>query len=133
LKEINYSAKGFTKSNNDYVTIDEEDMAYLIQQAIITLSSYAELTASSEGSLLVTQRNKEMFGRRGKTSIAPGRSNTRMSVLGGLVHNYMNKQESFKNDISVAQLPYITQVLNEACEQLGYPPIVFKNQLFKWD
>lgn len=133
MKELNYTVKGFTQSNNEYVTLEAEDMAYLIHQAIITLTSYAELTASSEGSALVTQRNKEMFGKRGKTPIAPGRSNTRMSVLGGLVRNYMSKQDSFKNDVSLAQLPYITQVLNEACDELGYEPIVFKNQLFKWE
>jgi hypothetical protein len=133
MKEINYTAKGFTNSNNEYVTVDETDMAYLMNQAIRTMAGYAELTASSEGSALVCQRNKEMFGKRGKTTIAPGRSNTRLSVLGGLVNNYMGKQDTFKNDISLHQLPYITQVLNECCEEFGFEPIVFKNQLFKWD
>jgi hypothetical protein len=133
MREINYTAKGFTNSNNEYVTVDTEDMAYLMNQVIRTLAGYAELTASSEGGVLVCQRNKEMFGKRGKTSIAPGRSNTRLSVLGGVVTNYFSKQESFKNDISSNQLPYITQVLNECCEEFGFEPIVFKNQLFKWD
>jgi hypothetical protein len=133
MKEINYTIKGFTNSNNEYVTIDSDDMSYLINQVIRTMAGYAELTASSEGSTLVCQRNKEMFGKRGKTSIAPGRSNTRLSVLGGLVNNYMGKQDSFKNDISLGQLPYITQVLNECCEEFGFEPVVFKNQLFKWD
>jgi hypothetical protein len=133
MREINYTAKGFTNSNNEYVTVDADDMSYLMNQVIRTMAGYAELTASSEGGVLVCQRNKEMFGKRGKTSIAPGRSNTRLSVLGGVVNNYFTKQESFKNDISSSQLPYITQVLNECCEEFGFEPIVFKNQLFKWD
>lgn len=133
MKEINYTAKGFTNSNNEYVTIDETDMGYLLNQVIRTMAGYAELTASSEGAQFICQRNKEMFGKRGKTRTAPGRSNTRLSVLGGIVTNYYTKQESFKNDISSNQLPYITQVLNECCEEFGFEPIVFKNQLFKWD
>ena len=133
MKEIRYTAKGFTNSNNEYVTVDADDMGYLMNQVMVTMAGYAELTASSEGAVLVCQRNKEMFGKRGKTSIAPGRSNTRLSVLGGLVNNYMSKQDSFKNDISLGQLTYITQVLNECCSEFGFEPIVFKNQMFKWD
>lgn len=131
-KEIKYTPKGFTNSNNEYVTIDNEDMAYLMNQAIITMSTYAELTAMSQSSGLVLQRDKELFGKRGKTTIAPGRENTRLSQLGGFVNNYFKKQDTFKNDISVNQLPYIAIVLNECCEQLGFEPIVFRSQLFNW-
>jgi len=132
MKEIKYTAKGFTNSNNEYVTIDSEDMAYLMNQIIVTMATYAELTAMSQASSIVLQRDKEMFGKRGKTAIAPGRENTRLSQLGGFVNNYFKKQESFKNDISVSQLPYITTVLNECCDQLEYEPIVFRSQLFNW-
>jgi hypothetical protein len=133
MKEIKYTAKGYTQSKNEYVTIDAQDMAYLMNQIIKTMATYSELTASSEGALLVTNRNKELYGRRGKSSVAPGRHNTRLSVLGGIVNNYFNKQEQFKNDISLGQLPYISHVLNECCDQFGYEPITFKNQLFQWE
>jgi hypothetical protein len=132
MKEIKYTAKGFTNSNNEYVTIDSEDMAYLMNQIIVTMATYSELTAMSQASSIVLQRDKELFGKRGKTAIAPGRENTRLSQLGGFVNNYFKKQESFKNDISVSQLPYITTVLNECCDQLEYEPIVFRSQLFNW-
>lgn len=132
MKEIRYTPKGFTQSNNEYVTVNEQDMAHLVQQAIITMSSYAELTATSQGSHIVLQRDKELFGKRGKAAIAPGRANTRLSVLGGFVHNYFRKQDAFKNDISVGQLPYIATVLNECADQLGYEAIVFRSELFTW-
>jgi hypothetical protein len=132
MKEIRYSPKGFTNSNNEYVTIESEDMSYLMNQIIVTMATYAELTAMSQASSIVLQRDKEMFGKRGKTTIAPGRENTRLSQLGGFVNNYFKKQDAFKNDISVSQLPYITTVLNECCDQLGYEPIVFRSQLFNW-
>lgn len=132
MKEIKYLPKGFTNSNNEYVTIDGDDMSYLMNQIIVTMATYAELTAMSQASSIVLQRDKEMFGKRGKTTIAPGRENTRLSHLGGFVNNYFKKQEAFKNDISVSQLPYITTVLNECCDQLGYEPIVFRSQLFNW-
>jgi hypothetical protein len=132
MKEIKYTAKGFTNSNNEYVTIDSEDMAYLMNQIIVTMATYSELTAMSQASSIVLQRDKELFGKRGKTAIAPGRENTRLSQLGGFVNNYFKKQESFKNDISVSQLPYIATVLNECCDQLEFEPIVFRSQLFKW-
>jgi hypothetical protein len=132
-KEIRYTPRGYTESNNDYVTIDEDDMGVLMNQIIVTLAKYAELTSTSNGSLIVTNRDKELFGRRGKTSIAPGRANTRLSVLGGVVNNYYTKPAKFKNDISVNQLPYIVTVLNECCDQFGYEPIVFRNNFFNWD
>lgn len=131
-KEIKYTPKGFTNSKNEYVSIDSQDMAALMNQAILTMSSYAELTATSQGSSIVLQRDKELFGRRGKTKIAPGRANTRLSVLGGFVANYFKKQDAFKNDISVSQLPYIASVLNECAEELGFEPIVFRSELFQW-
>lgn len=130
MNEIKYTAKGFTQSNNEYVTIDSEDMAILMNQAIKTLATFAELTATSEGSRTLMNRNKELYGKRGKTDIAPGRENTIMSVIGGFVRNYMSKQDSFKNDVSLNQLPYIAQALNEYGKELGYEPIVFRNQLF---
>lgn len=132
MKEIKYTPKGFTDSNNEYVTIDSDDMAYLMNQVIVTMATYAELTAMSQASGIVLQRDKEMFGKRGKTTIAPGRENTRLSQLGGFVNNYFKKIEAFKNDISVSQLPYITTVLNECCDKLGYEPIVFRSQMFNW-
>jgi len=130
MKEIKYSAKGFTQSNNEYVTIDSDDMAFMMNQAIKTLAIFGELTATSEGSRTLMNRNKDLYGKRGKTDIAPGRENTIMSVVGGLVRNYMSKQDTFKNDISLNQLPYIAQALNEYGAELGYEPIVFRNQLF---
>lgn len=130
MKEIKYSAKGFTQSNNEYVTIDSDDMASMMNQAIKTLAIFGELTATSEGSRTLMNRNKDLYGKRGKTDIAPGRENTIMSVVGGLVRNYMSKQDAFKNDISLNQLPYIAQALNEYGAELGYEPIVFRNQLF---
>lgn len=133
MKEIKYTAKGFTNSNNEYVTVDEDDMAYLLNQVIKTMASYAELTATSNGAGIVCNRDKELFGKRGKTTIAPGRANTRLSVLGGIVNNYYGKDEKFKNDISLSQLPYIATVLNECCDQFGLEPIVFKNQFFNWN
>lgn len=132
MNEIRYSARGFTNSNNEYVTIDADDMARLMNQAIKTLATFAELTATSEGSRTLMNRNRELYGKRGKTDIAPGRENTIMSVIGGLVRNYMSKQDSFKNDISLNQLPYIAQALNEYGAELGYEPIVFRNQLFEF-
>lgn len=133
MREIKYTAKGFTQSNNEYVTIDPDDMANLMNQIIITMATYAELTATSNGSGLVTNRDRDLFGKRGKTTIAPGRANTRLSVLGGIVNNYYTKPDAFKNDISLSQLPYIATVLNECCEQIGYTPIVFRNQIFNWN
>jgi len=130
MKEIKYSAKGFTQSNNEYVTIDSDDMASMMNQAIKTLAIFGELTATSEGSRTLMNRNRDLYGKRGKTDIAPGRENTIMSVVGGLVRNYMSKQDAFKNDISLNQLPYIAQALNEYGAELGYEPIVFRNQLF---
>lgn len=130
MKEIQYTSKGFTQSNNEYVTIDADDMRDLMQQAITTLATFGELTATSEGSRTLMNRNKELYGKRGKTDIGPGRENTIMSVIGGLVRNYMRKDEQFKNDISLNQLPYIAQALNEYGQELGYKPIVFRNRLF---
>lgn len=130
MKEILYTPRGFTKSNNEYVTVSDSDMAELIQQSILTMSAYAELTATSEGSSLVCNRNKELYGRRGKSDIAPGRANTRLSVLGGFVSNYFKKDDKFRNDISMSQLPYLANVLNEVCEDLGYEPVVFRAKLF---
>ena len=130
MKEIKYQAKGFTHSNNEYVTVEALDMADLIHRAIITMSVYAEITAMSGGAGFVCERNRDLFGKRGKTKYAPGRHNTRLSVLGGFVNNYFTKQESFRNDISTHQIPYLTNVLNEECELLGFEPIVFKQQLF---
>ncbi len=130
MNEIKYSAKGFTQSNNEYVTIDQDDMSRLLNQAIKTLATFAELTATSEGSRTLMNRNRELYGKRGKTDIAPGRENTIMSVIGGFVRNYMSKQDAFKNDISLNQLPYLAQALNEYGAELGYEPVVFRNQLF---
>lgn len=130
MKEIKYTSKGFTQSNNEYVTIDDEDMQDLMNQSISTLATFAELTATSEGSRTLMNRNKELYGKRGKTDIAPGRENTIMSVIGGLVRNYQRKNDIFKNDISLNQLPYIAQALNEYGQELGYQPIVFRNKLF---
>jgi hypothetical protein len=131
-KEIKYIARGLTNSNNEYVTIDQEDMGYLMNQVIRTMATYAELTATSNGAGIVCNRDKALFGKRGKTIIAPGRENTRLSVLGGLVNNYFTKDEKFKNDISLNQLPYIVTVLNECADQFGYEPISFRNQLFEF-
>jgi hypothetical protein len=133
MKEIKYTPKGFTQSNNEYVTLTEPDMAYLMNQAILTMAAYAELTCTSQGSGIVLQRDKDQFGKRGKAAIAPGRENTRLSVLGGFVTNYFKKPEQFRNDISANQLPYLTTVLNECCEQLGFEPLVFRSELFKWN
>jgi hypothetical protein len=130
MKEILYTPRGFTQSNNEYVTVSDSDMADLIQQSILTMSAYSELTATSEGSGLVCNRNKELYGRRGNADIAPGRANTRLSVLGGFVSNYFKKDERFKNDISMGQLPYLSNVLNEVCNDLGYEPVVFRAKLF---
>ena len=130
MNDIKYTSKGFTQSNNEYVTIDPDDMQRLMSQAIKTLATFAELTATSEGSRTLMNRNKELYGKRGKTDIAPGRENTIMSVIGGLVRNYLAKQDSFKNDISLNQLPYIAQALNEYGPELGYEPIFFRNALF---
>lgn len=130
MNDIKYTSKGFTQSDNEYVTIDPEDMQRLMSQAIKTLATFAELTATSEGSRTLMNRNKELYGKRGKTDIAPGRENTIMSVIGGLVRNYLAKQDSFKNDISLNQLPYIAQALNEYGPELGYEPIFFRNALF---
>ena len=130
MKEIKYTARGLTNSNNEYVTIDSEDMCYLMNQVIRTMASYSELTATSNGAGIVCNRDKELFGKRGKTAIAPGRENTRLSILGGVVNNYFTKDDRFKNDISLGQLPYIVTVLNECCDNFGYEPIVFRNQLF---
>lgn len=132
MNEIRYTAKGFTNSNNEYVTINPDDMTRLMNQAIKTLAIFGELTATSEGSRSLMNRNKELYGKRGKTDIAPGRENTIMSVIGGLVRNYMSKQDSFKNDISLNQLPYISQALNEYGTELGFDLIVFRNQLFEF-
>lgn len=131
-KEIKYTAKGFTNSNNEYVTIDGEDMSYLMNQIIRTMATYSELTSTSNGSAIVCNRDRELFGKRGKTAIAPGRDNTRLSVLGGVVNNYFAKDDRFKNDLSLGQLPHITTVLNECCDQFGYEAIVFRNQLFEF-
>lgn len=133
MRNIRYESKGYTNSNNEYVTIDQDDMADLINQAILVLTKYAELTASSGGSFVATHRDKDLFGKRGKADIAPGRANTRLSVLGGFIHNYFKKDKSFKNDISLSQLPYIEHVLNECCEEFGFEPLTFTNQLFKFN
>lgn len=132
MKDIRYSAKGFTHSNNEYVTINEEDMAQLVNQAIKTLAIFGELTATSEGSRTLMNRNKALYGKRGKTRIAPGRENTIMSVIGGFINNYMSKEEQFKNDISLNQLPFLAQALNEYGKELGFEPIIFRHALFEF-
>jgi hypothetical protein len=132
MKVIKYTAKGYTNSFNEYVTIDQDDMAVLMSQVIRTMASYSELTSTSNGAMIVCNRDKELFGKRGKTNIAPGRPNTRLSVLGGLVNNYYTKADNFKNDISLNQLGYITTVLNECCDQFGFEPIVFRAKLFEF-
>jgi hypothetical protein len=98
------------------------------------MATYSELTATSNGGPLVCNRDKELFGKRGKALVAPGRANTRLSVLGGMVNNYFSKEDKFKNDISISQLPYIANVLNECCDTslFNFEPIVFRNQLFNW-
>lgn len=132
MNEIKYTSKGFTNSNNEYVTIDEDDMTTLMSQCISTLATFAELTATSEGSRTLMNRNRELYGKRGKTDIAPGRENTIMSVIGGVVRNYQRKDAVFKNDISLNQLPYIAQALNEYGKELGFDPVVFRNKLFEF-
>lgn len=130
MKEIKYISKGFTQSNNEYVSVDPSDMSDLVHRAIMTMSVYSELTAMSGGSGFVCERNKDLFGKRGNSRYAPGRHNTRLSVLGGFVNNYFTKQEAFRNDISTHQIPFLSNVLNEECERLGFEPVVFKQQLF---
>ena len=132
MRNIKYTSKGYTNSGNEYVTIDQDDMADIINQSILVLTRYSELTASSQGSFVATHRDKDLFGKRGKADIAPGRANTRLSVLGGFIYNYFKKDKAFKNDISLSQLPYIEHVLNEACEEFGFEPITFTNNLFKF-
>jgi hypothetical protein len=131
MKEILYTPRGFTNSRNEYGTLNEEDMTYLVRQVIETLGAYAELTASSQGRMYVTNPDKEKCGKRGsKASIAPGRDNTRLSVLGGFVRNYFTKDNAFRNDISTSQMPYIESVLNECCDKFGFDAIVFRTKLF---
>lgn len=130
--EIRYTSKGYTNSNCEYVTINEDDMPELIHIAIQVLTRYAELTATSGGSIVATHRDKDLFGRRGKTAIAPGRANTRLSVLGGFVFNYFKKDHQLKNDISINQLPFLQNVINECSEEFGFEPIIFRNELFKF-
>jgi hypothetical protein len=105
---IKYTNRGFTNSGNEYVTIDYDDMKEFIQRAILILAKYAESTTSTVGKNTVTQKNKELFGTR-----KGGTHNNRLSILGGVVHNYFNKDHNFKNDISKSQLPYIENVINE--------------------
>ena len=132
MKEIVYKPKGFTDSGNEYVTLTPEDMTYLMNQIIMTMSAYSELTATSQGGSIVLQSNAELFGKRGKATIAPYRPNTRLSTLGGIVYNYFRKQEEFRNDISLKQLPFIANILNECCDQLKFEPLVFRSDLFRW-
>lgn len=126
-KQIRYTARGFTVSKNEYVTIVQEDMAWLIQEMICTMASLAELTASSEGAKVLLDRNRELYGRRGKSKIAPGRDNTIFSVIGGVINNFIVKDNAFKNDISLAQLPYIEHAMNETATWMQRESIVFQN------
>lgn len=105
---IRYTNRGFTNSGNEYVTVDYDDMKEFIHKAILILSKYAEMTTTTAGASTVIKKNKEMFGTR-----KGGTHNNRLSILGGIVHNYFNKDANFKNDISKSQLPYIENVINE--------------------
>ena len=131
-KIIKYTACGFTVSNNEYVRLDQDDMSWLINEMIKTLASLGELTASSEGGKVLLNRNRELYGRRGKSDIAPGRDNTIFSVIGGIINNYINKQENFKNDVSLGQLPYIEHAMNETAGWMGRDAIVFQNSVIEF-
>lgn len=128
-KSIKYTARGFTLSKNEYVTIDSDDMRWLINEMIRTLASLGELTATSEGAKILLNRNRELYGRRGKSHIAPGRDNTIFSVIGGVINNFIDKEEAFRNDISLNQLPYIEHAMNETASWLDRDTIVFQNML----
>lgn len=131
-KCIKYVACGYTNSKNEYVTIDEDDMTWLIGEMIRTLATLGELTASSEGAKILLNRNRELYGRRGKTTFAPGRDNTIFSLIGGVVNNYMKKESKFRNDVSLGQLPYIEHAMNETAECMERPSIVFQNGMVKF-
>jgi hypothetical protein len=132
-KKIRYTARGFTASKNEYVTIDPDDMAWLIQEMIRTMANLAELTASTEGAKVLLDRNRELYGRRGKSEIAPGRDNTIFSVIGGVINNYISKDDHFKNDISLGQLPYIEHAMNETAGWLKREAIVFQNMVMAFE
>ena len=125
MKELYYHYKGETNSNCVYVTLQKESMDYLILRATKLLATYAELTATKDGEFLTKEKSKKLFGTR-RSHIA----NNRMSLLGGLIHNYYKKANPFTNDISEGQLPYITNVINECHNELNEEEIVFKLRLF---
>jgi hypothetical protein len=128
IKDINYHYKGETNSQCTYVTVQPESMEYLIYRATILLAMYSELTSQSGGEFVIKEKDGKKYGKRsrGGSYIA----NNRISLLGGLIHNYYKKEPHFRNDISEGQIPYITNVINECCAELNEPEIRFKNNLF---
>lgn len=131
---IHYVPKQYTNSDNEYVTIDENDMGILIRQCVLLLAKYAELTALSAGAKLLLTKNKEQYGYRGqKAYIAPSTANNRLSLLGGVIDNYYKKASAFKNDLSKSQLPYLENIFNEAAEQFDDETIKFKVDFFNFE
>lgn len=108
MLRIKYQSKGITNSGNEYITVDYDDMKEFIQRAILILAKYAELTTTPAGAKTILKKDKSQFGQR-----RSGTHNNRLSILGGVVYNYFNKEPNFKNDISKSQIPYIENVINE--------------------
>jgi hypothetical protein len=124
MLNIKYDLKS-TNANCQYVFISDEDMKEIIYRATIILAFYSELTADKKSLFVATDADESLCGKRGKTSVAQFKPNTRLSLLGGLIGNYYNKDRLFKNDLSLSQLPFIENVLNECFDQFNFDQIQF--------
>ena len=122
--KIRYSNKQ-TNAKCEYIEIHKEDMPKLIHRATMILTRYAELTADPNYIFVANERDQSQFGKRGKAAFAPFKANSRLSLLGGLIFNYYSKENSFKNDLSKTQIPYITNVINECAEAFDFDEIEF--------
>lgn len=129
MKQLYFIPKVKTNSNCTYVTLDESDMNYLIRRVTLLLANYAELSITNEGLDILTQRDGKKFGKRGRASTGNFKPNSRLSLLGGVLTNYYNKEQNFKNDISEGQLKYIANVINECSIEMKYDSIEFINRL----
>jgi hypothetical protein len=132
MQIIRYSHKGFTNSNNEYITINEYDMPHLLNRATFILAYYADMSAAKEAKFVFTDKDPK-YGRRGKKArYGAGCQNTVMSLLGGFIVNYHTKAEAYKYDISLNQIEYIETALNELADVFKFDTIKFQQELFTW-
>ena len=132
MQIIRYTDKGYTVSNNQYVTINEYDMPHLIERASYLLAFYADMSADKGGKFVFTDKDAK-YGRRGRAArFGAGCQNTVMSLLGGFLINYRTKKGEHRYDISTTQMTYLENALNECADIHNFDPIRFQQELFTW-